>query len=63
MFGNPDDTTLTSGDDRPLPYELKDRVNTWMHKEMASPDEFRRRVEESSTFNALVRSEIRAGRL
>jgi hypothetical protein len=47
----------------PLPYELKDRVNAWMQKEMMSPEDLRRRVEESSTFNALVRSEIRAGRL
>jgi len=27
IFGDPDDTTLGSGEDRPLPYELKDRIN------------------------------------
>jgi len=39
MFGNPDDATHSSGDDRPLPYELKDRVNTWIQRQQVTqPD-------------------------
>ena len=63
MFGDPDDTTNTTGDDQSLPWELKDRVNIWMQKQRASPEAFKKRVEQSPTFNALVRAEIRAGRL
>jgi len=63
MFGDPDDTTNTTGDDQSLPWELKDRVNIWMQKQRASPEAFKKRVEQSPTFNALVRAEISAGRL
>jgi len=31
-FGDPDDTRHTSGDDRPLPHELKDRINTYIQR-------------------------------
>ncbi len=29
LFGDPDDTTHTTGEDRPLPYELKDRIKSY----------------------------------
>jgi hypothetical protein len=29
-YGDPDDTTICSGEDRPLPYEIKDRANSYM---------------------------------
>ena len=64
MYGNPDDATHSSGDDRPLPYELKDRVNTWIQRQQVThPDAIKKRIEESSSLNALVRAEIRDGRL
>lgn len=64
MYGDPDDTTHTKGDDRPLPYELKDRINTYVEKRgKANPDGFKREVEASSTYNALVRREIRTGNI
>lgn len=63
-YGDPSDTTHTSGDDRPLPWELKERVNTWIQREMArDPDALKKRVEESSTMNALIRAAIRDGEL
>ena len=61
-YGDPDDTTHTKDDDRPLPYELKDRVNIYIEKrEKADGEKFIKEVEQSSTFNALVRKEIRSG--
>lgn len=63
-YGNPDDTTHSSGDDRPLPYELKDRVNIYIQKRAGkNSDEYKREMELSSSFNALIRKEIRNGNL
>ncbi|MBL7131178.1 MAG: hypothetical protein ISS45_07240 [Candidatus Omnitrophica bacterium] len=63
-FGDPDDTTHDAGDDRPLPFELKNRINIYIQKRFLSdPAEFKREIEQSLTFNALIRKEIRAGRL
>ena len=64
MYGNPEDTSHTTGDDRPLPYELKDRVNRYIERRMQGDVEaYQRDIEQSSTFNALVRREVRAGHL
>lgn len=60
IYGDPDDISGASGDDRPLPIELKDRINSWAcgHK-----PGIRQRVERASSMNAIIRAEIRAGRL
>ena len=64
MYGNPYDTTHTSGDGRPLREYLQDRVNRYVEKRyQTDPDEFKKEIEQSSTFNALVRKEIKAGNL
>jgi len=64
LYGNPEDTSNTKGNDRPLPYELKDRINTYMRKRVSSdPEKYKKEVEKSSTFNALIRKEIKAGKL
>ena len=67
MFGDPSalsDADHSAGDDRPLPYELKDRVSCWAAEQGArDPDGFRRRIENASSMNALIRAEIRAGRM
>jgi hypothetical protein len=64
IFGDPDDTTHSSGDDRPLPYELKDRINNYtMKRSMLDPERYKKEIEESSSFNALIRKEIRKGNL
>jgi hypothetical protein len=63
-YGDPDDTTHTKGYDRPLPYELKDRINIYIEKRAQSdPDKYKKEIEQSSTFNALVRKEIRADKI
>lgn len=59
MYGNPDDISNTNGDDRPLPYELKDRVNNYIEKRVQNDiEEYKKEFEESSTFNSFVRKEI-----
>ena len=64
VYGDPGDTTHTTGDDRPLPYELKERVNLYIEKHVKShPEKYKTEIEKTSTFNALVRKEIRAGNL
>ncbi len=60
MFGNPDDVPEMKGADRPLPEELKDRVNTCMiERASQDPVKFTREVEKASTFNAWVRRKIK----
>lgn len=64
IFGDPDDITLSTGEDRPLPYELKDRINIYVEKRsQTDPKQFKREIELSSSFNALVRKEIEKGNI
>jgi hypothetical protein len=63
VWGDPDNyTKLFSGDDRPLPAELKFRINLWLQMRQADPN-FKEELERSTTFNALVRREIAKGNL
>ena len=62
MYGDPTNTEHTSGDDRPLPFELKDRVNLWVQR-MAERNPARLKVPEGRTFNSVVRAELRAGQV
>lgn len=62
IFGDPDDTSTSSGDDRPLPFELKDRINIYIQKRsQTDPEKYKREIIESSSFNALIRKEIKKG--
>lgn len=65
IFGDPDDTTHTTGDDRPLPYELKDRINIYIIKKRTQThkEKFEKEIEGFSTMNALIRNEIKKGNL
>jgi predicted acetyltransferase len=64
IYGDLDDTTHTKVNDRPLPYELKDRINIYMEKcKEKDIDKFKEDIENSSTFNALIRNELRKGNL
>lgn len=62
IFGDPDDTTTSTGEDRPLPFELKDRINLYIQeRSQRDPAKYKKDMAESSSFNALIRKEIRAG--
>lgn len=62
IFGDPEDISHTTGEDRPLPYELKDRINVFIEKKsQTDPEKFKKEIEESSTFNALIRKEVKKG--
>lgn len=65
FYGDPLNTThVKKDDDRPLPYELKDRINIYIEKRARSdPEKYKREIELSSTFNALIRKEIKAGNI
>jgi hypothetical protein len=64
-WGDPDDASVTSGDDRPLPVELSRREDAWTsrERERIGDQAFKERCESSSSYNAIIRAEIRAGRL
>jgi hypothetical protein len=62
IFGDPDDTSTSHGDDRLLPFELKDRINVYIHKRaQTDPAKYKKDISESSSFNALIRKEIKTG--
>jgi len=64
VFGNPEDTSVDSGEDRPLPEELKFRIISYIEKRVATDnDKYKKDLESSSSFNALVRKEIKASNL
>lgn len=64
IFGDPEDTTHTKGNDRPLPYELKSRIIVYSEKrEKKDLNNFKKDIENSSTFNSLIRNEIKNGNL
>lgn len=64
MYGDSKDETHTKGDDRPLPFELKDRINIYIeNRSKTDPEQYKEDLEQSTTFNALVRKEIKAGNI
>jgi len=64
IYGDPDGATHTTGDDSPLPYELTGRIDAYIGNRLREdPLNFKREMEQSSTFNALIRKEIKAGNL
>ena len=60
IFGDPDSPGLATGDDRPLPFELKDRINQWAERHVS---QIASSIQSASSMNALIRSHIRAGNL
>lgn len=65
VYGDTDNTAVTSGRDRPLPYELRVRVERWRTKLIYECGEKRLKEKAGrySTFNTLVRVEIQKGNL
>jgi hypothetical protein len=59
-FGDPEQG---QGEDRPIPIELKDRIIAFMERQYSRPDLMREKMDRMSSFNALVREEIRKGTL
>ena len=64
IYRDPTDKRHGSGDDRPLPEAVRKKVEAYVAKRRATePDQFDRELVASSSFNALVRREFRAGNL
>ncbi|MBU2621269.1 MAG: hypothetical protein KKD92_03005 [Proteobacteria bacterium] len=64
IFGDPSATSTTSGDDRPLPVELKDRISAYMmRRSQEDLAQLQAGINAASSVNAFVRSEIRRERL
>jgi hypothetical protein len=69
MYGDPLDRSNTDGDDRPLPYELKDRVNRYLNaysvRFVGRRADFEKELRAGGfeTVNAFVRSKISKGHL
>jgi len=61
VYGDPEDTDEAAGEDRPLPHELRDRVERYRREQ--DTGEVREKLENYSSYNALVRDEIRRGNL
>ena len=63
-YGNENEVSAGEGNDRLIPYELKDRLNTWLEKQsLENASLLKERLDQTSSFNAVVRAEIRAGML
>ena len=64
VFGNPEDQSKQQGENRPLPESLKDRINIYIQRRTTdNPEKYKKDLEQSSSFNALVRKEIKNGNL
>jgi len=63
-YGDPNDTSHAIGDNRPLPYELKDRINKYIEKRTReNPTAFKNEIQNYETYNALIRAEIKKGNI
>jgi hypothetical protein len=64
IYGNPDHLVLGNEDDRPLPFELKWRVNRYLtERTKTDSDGFRKETEASTSLNALLRRAVRQSKL
>ncbi len=63
IYGDLNDETHGSGDNRPLPLELKDRINIYIEKQGINNSEFKKQIDSFPTLNALIRKEIRVGKI
>ena len=63
-YGDPDDLPAAGPEDNHLPPELKRRIDRYVQKRLEiDGDGLKEEMEASTTFNALVREEIKNGRL
>ena len=64
IYGDPQHLVLGTEDDRPLPFELKWRVNRYItQRAQTDPDGFQKETDASTSLNAILRGALREGRL
>lgn len=64
VYGDPEHLVLNTDDDRPLPFELKWRINRYISdRTQNDPDGFLKEAEASTSLNALLRRAIRQSEL
>jgi hypothetical protein len=64
VYGDPNHLVLGTDDDRPLPFELKWRVNRYItERTAADPDKFHEEVESSTSLNAVLRRALSQGKI
>jgi len=63
IYGDLNDERNGGGDNRPLPLELKDRINIYIEKQGVGNTEFKEKIDSFITLNALIRKEIRDGNI
>lgn len=64
IFGDPYDSSDTDNRYNPLPLELKNRVNVYIEKRVkVDYEQFKKEIEESPSFNSLIRNEIKKNNL
>ena len=64
VYGDTEHLVLGTDDDRPLPFELKWRVNRYLtERTKADPDGFQEAAQAFTSMNALLRKAIRQGEL
>jgi hypothetical protein len=60
-YGDPADTSLASREDRPLPIELRDRINSYLEQWRGKPEQLREELSHSSSLNAWIRNRLKLG--
>lgn len=64
IYGDPNHLVLETEDDRPLPFELKWRINRYIsEKTEADADGFQKEIENATSLNALLRRAIKQSEL
>lgn len=64
IFGDPTNMDHTNGDDVPLPIQLKNRITAYsIKRNEVDKIQFKIDMDNSSSFNALVRKEIKTGKI
>ncbi|MHC9540272.1 MAG: hypothetical protein AB9903_12210 [Vulcanimicrobiota bacterium] len=62
VYGDPEDTSQWEGEDRPIPPELRERVNHYVQQQQSLPlEEQQKKLEAFSSLNARIRHEIKEG--
>lgn len=64
IYGLSKEAPTLHGDDKPLPDELRDRINIYIeNRSHVDPEKFKNEISKFTSINAFVRSEIQKGNL